>query len=486
MLPVDRSTLSIRVTCAGPVDIATLDALDRLVAAHPDVADLAFARACLLEDLGRPLAAARAYDALLAFSPDHDGALTNAGALAFADGRPHAARAYFARAADAHPGEPRVHVNLANVLAQLDPPSSREAYARALALDPQHAIARYALGLGFVEPYVHVTPSVAADPLRILVPYAADGGNLVTTTFFDPRAVETIALAAESWDDDPLPSHDLIFNAVADADRSVAALDRVARIIARSQRPCINHPDAVRATSRATLGERVAAVEGIVVPRCLRFARPDVTAANLAAAGLTFPLLLRTPGFHAGRHFVRVHDADDVAPQLATLPGDDVFAIEFVDTRGEDERYRKYRVLAIDGTLLPLHLAASRGWKVHYFSADTSRHAPSRAAEIAFLADPQAALGAAIWHRLERVLELLALDYGGIDFALDAQGRVVVFEANASFAIYRPDGATSAYRAPAVERAIAAVRAMIDERALRGRAVREDGAFDDGEHRGPA
>jgi glutathione synthase/RimK-type ligase-like ATP-grasp enzyme len=486
MLPVDRSTLSIRVTCAGPVDLATLDILDRLVAAHPAAIDLAFARACLLDDLGRPLAAARAYDALLARDPHHDGALTNAGALAFADGQLHAARSYFARAVAAHPDEPRVHVNLANVLAELDPPASRDAYARALDLDPQHAIARYALGLGFTAPFVHRTPALEPDALQVLVPYAADGGNLVTTTFFDPRTVTTIALTAESWDDDPLPPHDLVLNAVADADRSAPALDRVARIVARSGRPYLNHPDVVRLTSRAALAERAAAIDGIVVPRCVPFARSDLTLANLAADGFTFPLLVRSPGFHAGRHFVRILDADDLAPQLATLPGDELFAIAFVDTRGADGRYRKYRVLAIGGVLVPLHLASSRNWKVHYFSADTARHAPSRAAEIAFLEDPLSALGAFVWRGLERLRDVLALDYGGIDFALDADGRVVVFEANASFAIYRPDGAEAAYRTPAVERAISAVRELIRERALRGRAMREDRAFDDGEHRGPA
>ena len=113
--------------------------------------------------------------------------------------------------------------------------------------------------------------------------------------------------------------------------------------------------------------------------------------------------------------------------------------------------------------------------------------AASRSVEAAYLDDPRAHLGTAAYAALERVRDALALDYGGIDFTLDADGNVVVFEANASFAIYLPDDdATAVYRAPATERALQAVRGMIRERALRGRElVRKNRSLDHGEHLGP-
>jgi len=470
-----------------------LHALDVLVELHPHARDLRFARACLLEDLGRLGAARREYAALIAVDPNHRGALINAATMAYVEGRTTEALGLYRRAAAAHPGDPAALVNLGNVLADTGAwDESRASYERALAADPDHAIAHYVLARlldergdpsaathrarAFAAPLVHVTPSSSASPRRVLMPIAANGGNLVTT------------LVAESYRPAcALPAHDLIVNAVADADRSGDALDAVAAIVAASGRPCINPPAAVRATGRVAMTRRLRDVPGVVVPRTERFARADCTPATLAAAGFTYPLLLRAPGFHAGRYFVRVTSPADVPAQRDGLPGDELLAIAFVDTRHADGRYRKYRMLAIDGELVPLHLALARQWKVHYFRADNAVRAASRTLEADYLRDPRAHLGASAYAALERVRDALALDYGGIDFTLDDAGNVVVFEANASFAIYLPDDdATAAHRRPFADAAIAAVRAMIRRRASGGQqVVREDRSFDDGKDLAP-
>ena len=63
---------------------------------------------------------------------------------------------------------------------------------------------------------------------------------------------------------------------------------------------------------------------------------------------------------------------------------------------------------------------------------------------------------------LRRIRDLLGLDYGGIDFCLDPQGNVVVFEANATMIILPPlaDERWS-YRIAPVERVQRAVREML-------------------------
>jgi glutathione synthase/RimK-type ligase-like ATP-grasp enzyme len=40
---------------------------------------------------------------------------------------------------------------------------------------------------------------------------------------------------------------------------------------------------------------------------------------------------------------------------------------------------------------------------------------------------------------LEAVYATLGLDYAGIDFGLSAEGTILVFEANATMAVYRPE-----------------------------------------------
>ena len=133
-----------------------------------------------------------------------------------------------------------------------------------------------------------------------------------------------------------------------------------------------------------------------------------------------------------------------------------------MDTRLGDGKFRKHRVLMIDGDLYPLHVAVSHHWKVHYFSADMSTHAEHRAEDRAFLDDMPGVLGSQTMNTLGAIRDVVGLDYGGIDFAIDLQGRVVVFETNASMSIVpAPTDEMWAYRVAPVERVVRAVQALL-------------------------
>jgi hypothetical protein len=120
----------------------------------------------------------------------------------------------------------------------------------------------------------------------------------------------------------------------------------------------------------------------------------------------------------------------------------------------------------IDGAIYPLHLAVAHHWKVHYYSAEMTESAAHRDLDRAFLADMPAVLGPAAFAALERIRARLGLDYGGIDFGIDPQGRIVVFEANATMIVPDPPADERfAYRRPAVERIRAAAHAMLVARA---------------------
>jgi glutathione synthase/RimK-type ligase-like ATP-grasp enzyme len=67
---------------------------------------------------------------------------------------------------------------------------------------------------------------------------------------------------------------------------------------------------------------------------------------------------------------------------------------------------------------------------------------------------------------LHAICKALALDYAGIDFAVNAAGDVLLFEANATMVIASPDNDPRwAYRRGPISAAIEAVTAMIRERA---------------------
>jgi hypothetical protein len=122
--------------------------------------------------------------------------------------------------------------------------------------------------------------------------------------------------------------------------------------------------------------------------------------------------------------------------------------------------------MMIDGALYPLHLAVSADWKVHYFTADMAASAAHRVEERRFLEDMPAVLGDRALEALRRVSQALGLDYAGIDFTLAADGRVLLFEANAAMVVNPPDpDPVWDYRRPAVDRVLDAARRMVRTRA---------------------
>ena len=83
-----------------------------------------------------------------------------------------------------------------------------------------------------------------------------------------------------------------------------------------------------------------------------------------------------------------------------------------------------------------------------------------------FLADMPAVLGARAVAGLCAIAERLGLDYAGVDFGLNPDGEVLLFEANATMVINPPDADPRwDYRRGPVEAVLDAARAMIRRRA---------------------
>src|SRR5580698_6394951 len=191
-------------------------------------------------------------------------------------------------------------------------------------------------------------------------------------------------------------------------------------------------------------------------------------AAAVAANGFAFPFLLRVPGFHTGRYFTRVENAENLAAAASELPGDDLWLIEQLDARDGEGMFRKIRVMIVDRKLYPLHLAISRDWKVHYFRADMAYSADNRLHDRAFLDDMTGFIGLRGMAALGRINAALDLDYGGIDFAVNGAGDILFFEGNATMimAPLAPDDKW-AYRRQAFDAVFAAIRTMLLDRARR-------------------
>ena len=462
---------------------------DRILARPGDPA-LHYERARCLDDLGLIKDAMLAYRELIDADPGHFRALTNLGTMFLEQGMLEGAAACFYGALRSEPNDPLAHLNVAAVNAQDGSfEDARRYYAGVLerfAGDAQacvhahHGLTRcyaqlgnaersaYHRTLAFARPVSWTLPATGTGaPIRVLVLSSPHGGDIISNQFFDERTMERVVIVPESYRaGDALPRHDVIFNGIADPDRSRATLERAAELIAGSAASVINAPRAVLRTDREETMRRFANMETIVVPRTQRYARAEIDAKRLLADGYAFPLLLRSPGFHAGDHFTRVDQPGDLTATLATLPGESLYAIAFCNARDAAGLVRKYRIVFVDGRPYPVHLAIGNQWKIHYFSADMAQSDALRELEETFLDDTEAAIGAPAMDALSEIARTLELDYSGMDFGFDRAGRMILFEANAAMAIYPPpEDPQWDYRRAAHAAAIGAMRSLIVERA---------------------
>ena len=454
--------------------------------AKPESIELRFDRAVLLRELGRTDEAQNAYLELLSREPTHFGALNNLGTLAMETGFQTAARTAYSEAIKHHPDNPMGHINLANALSRIDEvDAAMRHYEIALRLDPNHADAHQGLARllteigndesaqihrnkGFQHRAIKILPYRGKlRPIRLLLLASAAGGAVPIWHHLDDQVFLTYVLFVDFYDPaQPLPPHDMVFNAIGDADQCQSALEAAATLLTQTSAHVINPPCSVLKTGRAANASRFANVPGIIVAKMLLLSREKLDQSDFLSSlnnhGIAFPFLLRSPGFHNGSFFCRVEEENTLTAILPDIPGREILAMQFLDARSRDGKIRKYRVMMIDGQIYPLHAAISREWKIHFVTAEMAENPEHRAEDAAFLNNMHHVLGSKAMTALERIRVTLELDYAGIDFSLTDDGDVILFEANATMVANPPDaGAKWDYRRPAVQRILEAIRNLL-------------------------
>ncbi len=141
------------------------------------------------------------------------------------------------------------------------------------------------------------------------------------------------------------------------------------------------------------------------------------------------------------------------------------YLTRFWPFRSADGFFRKYRVVFVDRCPLPYHLAIGPHWLVHHATAGMEADPARQAEEARFLSQPEGAIGARAMDGIRAIGERLDLDFAGVDFSLLPDGRVLVFEANATMLVHPEEEAGPfAYRNGAVRRILAAFEAMVAQR----------------------
>jgi hypothetical protein len=200
-------------------------------------------------------------------------------------------------------------------------------------------------------------------------------------------------------------------------------------------------------TGRDAVAQRIAGIPLCRIPRTVRLAGSLLSkgARNKSLDGIAMPVLLRVAGNHGGDDFDKLDDWHAINEFVSRRPEADYYLTEYLDYRSPDGFFRKYRLISIDGELLPYHLAIHHDWKVHHFRTDMANQPWMRQEEESFLAAPHLVFDEPHQGALRAVAAATRLDYCGIDCAIDRDGAIVVFESNAAMLVHGENDEIFAY-----------------------------------------
>ena len=224
-----------------------------------------------------------------------------------------------------------------------------------------------------------------------------------------------------------------IVNMCADADEYSNALGWLAGLDAARTVPIFNHPKSILETRRDTIADRLGGIEGLIVPKCLRFTPempPDFQTA-FREGGFHYPVLLRPTSSQTGQNLLKIDSADDW-DQIYKIPwpGQTMFMTQFVDFAEAQGSYIKIRIAMVGRTHMVRHIKFDAGWKVHN-TEDAASYVQRELELIEHLE------GSATLHRIvQEVQRRIPLDFWGLDLGYAGDGKdLVFFEGNAAMSM---------------------------------------------------
>ncbi|QNP41415.1 ATP-grasp domain-containing protein [Lysobacter solisilvae (ex Woo and Kim 2020)] len=226
-----------------------------------------------------------------------------------------------------------------------------------------------------------------------------------------------------------------LLNNICDPDTSAQSLHSLEHIVAELQAPCFNHPSAVLDTTRERVAVKLAHIHGLQVPRTVRtrLDEPADLARVANVNGLRFPLIVRIAGAHNGSATVRIDSADGAAVGLRSIPwgGRDLYLTEFVDYRDDDGMHRKMRLVFVGRDVFLRHLVIADDWHVHA----QDRNDWMAQEETTMLTTFRSDVLPRLRETLAAVVDIMRLDFFGMDCSLRPDGRLLMFETNSAMNI---------------------------------------------------
>ena len=364
-------------------------------------------------------------------------------------------------------------------------------YELALMLEPDMAIARRNLASirfdqghreeahahrerAYRQQCVHITPALH-ERRRVLMLAAGGQGN-VPVKYLVPGATNTRIeyFIGYAKPDTVLPAHDIVFNVVGDPDVEEPVFVASCNFIETTAKPWLNHPAHVSRTRRDRLPALLHGIADIETPPVRRIKSLVAALGALGDSGMVFPLLLRPAASHGGDGLIRIEDPMGLHA-IDAQPSDAWYLSPFRDYRSTDGYFRKYRMIFVDREPYPYHLAISSHWLVHYATADMLSDPAKCEEERRFLEAPELALGMRGMAAIQAIGRRLDLDYAGVDFTILGDGRVLVFEANATMLVHPEGPGPFEHKNPFIARIFGAFETMMANRIAQAAALPGNG-----------
>lgn len=266
-----------------------------------------------------------------------------------------------------------------------------------------------------------------------------------------------------------LPDHDVLFVAIAQSDQNMPLLKQIDAAIASWPRPVLNRPDRIALMSRNEACSLLKSAPGVEMPITVRIARQPLVQIAAEQLSLTdiladseFPIIIRPVDSHAGKDLDKIEDLESLISYLQNMPNSEFYISRFVDYRGQDGLFRKYRIVLIDGKPFVCHVGISEHWMIHYLNAGMSESAEKRAEEERFMLDFDSHFACKHAEAFRAINERVGLDYLGIDCGETADGKLLIFEIDSCMIIHAIDPVdVFPYKQPQMNKVFSAFRQML-------------------------
>jgi hypothetical protein len=330
--------------------------------------------------------------------------------------------------------------------------------------------------------------AAAADPIRLLA-FMAPGdfmANMPIGFLLEGSSVtlDMVYVVPGLPLPRPLPDHDVALVAVAESNENQALLREIAGLVRSWPRPVLNSPEHIARLTRDGTWELLKSVPGVEIPMNARIDRQhfDRIARGEASiedvlAGCAFPILARPLDSHAGEGLCKLDLAAAVDGYLRERSEGEFYIAPFVDYRGPDGLFRKYRIALIDGRPYAVHMAISEHWMIHYLNADMTGSAEKRSEEARFMAAFDEDFAVRHAAALRGIAERIDLDYIPFDCGETRDGKLLVFESGTNMVVHCMDPQELfPYKRPQMAKVFGAFQAMLRNRMARIDRIAADAA----------